>query len=320
MLVTLSAKAEVNEVRVVFQYGLSYLTLMVMEDQKLLEKHAANLGLPDIKTKYTPLGGAGNINDALLSGSAEFGAIGVPSLVMLWSKTKGNMDFKAVTALNSMPMYLNTVNSKVKTLKDLTDKDKIALPTVKISVQAVTLQMAAAQAFGDDKYTQLDRLTVSMPHPDGMTAMMSGGSEVTTHFTSPPFQYQELADKKVHRVLNSYDVLGGKSTFTLMVASERFKEKNPKIYDSFVAAFSEATDWINKNKKSAADFYVKATKTKETTAQILKMLNDPEIEFTMTPKKIENYASFMKKVGTVKIQPASWKDMCHTNLHSLPGS
>jgi len=312
--------AEVSEIRVVHQYGLSYLTLMVMEEQKLFEKHAKEMGLGDAKATYNKMGGPGNINDSLLSASAEFGAVGVPSLVTLWAKTKGSLDYKAVAALNSMPMYLNTTNPKIKTLKDFTEKDKIALPTVKVCVQAVTLQMAVAAAMGQDKFGELDRFTVSMSHPDGMTAMMSRGSEVNSHFTSPPFQYQELEDKKVHRVLNSYEVLGGKSTFTLVVASERFKEKNPKTYDAFVAGYSDAVDWINNNKKAAAEFYVRVNKTKESVENVLKQLNDPEIEFTLTPKKIMNYAEFMNKVGTIKIKPESWKDMCHTNLHALPGS
>src|SRR6185312_3884163 len=110
-----------------------------------------------------------------------------------------------VGAINSMPLYLNTRNPAVKTLKDFTDKDRIALPAVKVSIQAVTLQMAAEQAFGPGQQNKLDQLTVSMKHPDALAALLSGRSEVTAHFGSAPFQYQELEDKRAHRVLNSYD-------------------------------------------------------------------------------------------------------------------
>ena len=315
-----TARAETQEVRVALQYGLSYLTLMVMEEQQLLTKQAKKANLGEVKAQFTKMGGPGNINDALLSGSADFGAVGVPSLVTLWAKTKGSLNYKALGALNSMPMYLNTSRADIKSLKDFKETDKIALPTVKMSVQAVTLQMAAAKELGSDNYAKLDTFTVSMSHPDGMTALMSGHSQVNSHFTSPPFQYQELKDSKIHRVVNSYDVLGGKSTFTLTVASEKFRMENPKTFDAFVAAYQEATDWINGNKQAAAEFYVKTSKSKETVEEVLKMLNDPEIEFTLTPKNIMKYAEFMKKAGTVKVLPTSWKDMTHPNLHHLAGS
>lgn len=78
------------------------------------------------------------MNDALLSNSLQFASGGVGPLLTLWSRTKGNLDVKAVGAINSMPLYLNTSSPNIKSLKDFTDKDKIALPAVKVSIQAVT--------------------------------------------------------------------------------------------------------------------------------------------------------------------------------------
>src|SRR4029078_8243365 len=137
---------------------------------------------------------------------------GVGPLVTLWAKTSGNLDVKAVSAINSMPLYLTTRNPDVKTLKDFTAKDKIALPAAKVSIQAVTLQMAAEKAFGEGQQYKLDSLTVSMAHPDALPALVSGKSEVTAHLGSPPFQYQELERPGMHKVFSSYDVLGGPAT------------------------------------------------------------------------------------------------------------
>lgn len=320
-LITQAAQAQdVKTVNIAYQYGLSYLPLMVMQDQKLVEKHARAAGLNDLKVNYNVMGGPGLINDGLISGQVHFGSVGVPSLVTLWDRTRGNMGVKAVGALNSLPMYLNTNNPNIKSLRDFTEKDKIALPTVKVSVQAVTLQMAAAKEFGQDNYAQLDKHTVSMSHPDGMTALLSGRSEVTAHFTSPPFQYQELAQAGIRRLLNSYDVLGGPSTFTLVVSTERFRSANPKAYDAVAAAFEEAQAWINANKNKAGEFYLAFTKSKEELPDILKQMNDPEIVFTTTPQNIMKYADFMHKVGTINNRPADWKDMTFPNLHNRQGS
>ncbi|MGT2478945.1 hypothetical protein ACU4GR_08745 (plasmid) [Methylobacterium oryzae CBMB20] len=56
------------------------------------------------------------------------------------------MAVKGVAAMNSMPLLMNTSNPKVHRLADFTDRDKIALPAVKVSVQAMFLQMAAERS------------------------------------------------------------------------------------------------------------------------------------------------------------------------------
>src|SRR5690349_9981844 len=220
--------AEMSEINVAQQYGISYLPLMLMEEQKLIEKHAKAAGV-DVKVGWAKFAGGNVMNDALLSGSLQFASGGVGPLVTLWAKTRGNLDVKAVSAINSMPLYLTTRNPDVKTLKDFTSKDKIALPAVKVSIQAVTLQMAAEKAFGEGQQNKLDHLTVSMSHPDAQVALLSGQSEVTAHFGSPPFQYQQLKNPAIHTVLNSYDVLGGPATFNVVWTTSKFRSENPKL-------------------------------------------------------------------------------------------
>src|SRR5512143_3153336 len=204
-LLASAAAAEMSEIKVAQQYGISYLPLMIMEEQKLIEKHAKAAGV-DVIVGWAKLAGGNVMNDALLSNSLQFASGGVGPLVTLWARTRGNLDVKAVAAINSMPLYLNTRNPNVKTIKDFTEKDRIALPAVKVSIQAVTLQMAAEKAYGEGQQNKLDPLTVSMSHPDGQTALLSGQSEITAHFSSPPFQYQQLEKPGIRTVLNSYDV------------------------------------------------------------------------------------------------------------------
>ncbi len=312
--------AEVGELKVARQYGISYLPMMIMEDQKLVEKHAKAAGMPDLKVVWAKFAGGNVMNDALLSGSLHIAGGGVAPLVTLWAKTRGTFDVKAISAINSMPLYLNTRNPNVKSLKDFSQKDKIALPAVKVSIQAVTLQMAAEQAYGPGQQNKLDSLTVSMSHPDGMTALLSGSSEVTAHFSSPPFQYQQLEKPNIHTVLNSYDVLGGPATFNLVWTTSRFKAENPKVYDAFVKAVEEATAMINKDRKWAAETYLRISKDKDTVSDILKMLEDPRIVYTTVPQNVMRYVDFMYRIGSIKVKPASWKEMFFPNVHGQPGS
>lgn len=315
-----SARAEVSEVRCAQQYGLSYLALMLMEDGHLVEKHAKAQGL-ELRTTWAKLGGPQAMNDALLSGGLDFATGGVPSLITLWSKTKGTpLAVRGVGALNDMPNELIVARPEVKSIRDLGPQDKIAVTSVKISTQALLLQMAAAKEFGPDQFEKLDPLTVSMSHPDALTALLSGGGSITGHFASPPFSGQELAKPPLHSIANSYDILGGQATFNVVWATQKFHDANPKSYAAFAAAFAEATDRINQDKRAAAETYRRMTKTRETTEDLLKMMNDPRVAFTLAPHRILVTAEFMHRTGRIKNQPSGWKDLFFENVHRLSGN
>jgi len=313
------AEAQVKTVRLAKQFGISYLPLTIMEDKKLLEEQAKKLGV-EVRTEWLQLSAGSPMNEALISGNLDFASGGVGPLLTIWSRTRANLKVKGVAAINSMPIWLTTINPDVKTIKDFTEKDRIALPAVKVSIQAVTLQMAAEQAFGPGQHGRLDTLTVSMSHPDGMAAMMSGRSEVTGHFTSAPFQYQELADPRVRKVVDSYEVLGGPHTFNVVWASTRFRDENPKIVEAFVAALDEAVKFINQNRKEAAEIWVRAENSRMPAAEAERIIRLPENEWTMTPKKVMAYADFMSRNGLIPARPESWKDLFFPEVHGLPGS
>jgi NitT/TauT family transport system substrate-binding protein len=308
-----------TKVRLAKQFGISYLPLTVMEEKKLLEEHGKKLGL-DLQTDWLKFTGGPPMNEALISGNLDFASGGVGPLLTIWSRTQKNLGVKGVAAINSMPLYLNSINPEVKALKDFTEKDRIALPAVKVSIQAVTLQMAAEKAFGPGQHGKLDPLTVSMSHPDGMAAMMTGRSEITGHFSSAPFQYQQLADPRVRKVIDSYEVLGGPHTFNVVWTSTRFRNENPKIVQAFLGALEESIKFINASQKEAAELWVKAEGSKMPAAEAERIIRLPENEWTMVPKKVMAYAEFMSRIGLIPVKPESWKDAFFEDLHGQPGS
>jgi NitT/TauT family transport system substrate-binding protein len=316
----LPARAEVGEVRIAQQFGISYLPLTVMHHEQLLEAAAAQRGLPALKVTWSQFGAGNAMNEALLSGNLDFPSGGVGPLLTIWSKTRGRQAVKGVAALNSMPLYLVSVDPKVRTIKDFGPDDRIGLPAVKVSIQAVTLEMAAAEAFGFENYAKLDPLTVSMKHPDAMAAMLSGRSEVTAHFGSAPFQYQELEDKRAHRVLSSYDVLGGPHTFNVVWTTQKFHDENPKVYGAFLAALDEAVALIKRDPARVARIYVEEEKSKLAPAFLEKMIRDPENVFTTTPQNVMKYAEFMQKTHAVDAAPAHWQDLFFPEIHGAGGS
>src|SRR3954470_12218045 len=188
---TAAGRAELSEISIAQQFGVSFLPLMLMERDGLIEKHAKAAGV-EVKTNWQKVAGPSVINDGLLSGNVHFGAVGAPSLVTLWWRTKANAGVKGVAAMTSYPLYFVTRNAELQSLKDLSGKDKIAVPSVKISTQAIMLQMAAAELFGQQNYQKFDELTVSLAHPDALLALMNNTGGVNAHFSTSPFYEQEM--------------------------------------------------------------------------------------------------------------------------------
>jgi NitT/TauT family transport system substrate-binding protein len=322
MLMRSSFADEVSNIVIVSQHGLPYLPLMVMETLRLVEKHAGRLGIASLKPEYKSLGGTQSLIDALLSRQMDFGVTGVPGLATLWDKTAGTTnEIRALSAVQSMPFMLVTNRPSIKTINDFTGQDKIAVPAIKVSSQAICLQMAAAKEWGDDQYARLDAYTITRSHPDAAVAVISKAAEIDSHYSVAPYYYYELATAGVHSVLKSYDTLGGPTTNGVMLMTKRFRDANPKVTQAVYAALSEAEDFINKNPGEAARIYIATTNEKRSSHEdMTRFISDPDNIWTTTPQQTMTFAGFMHKVGTMKRLPASWKDLYMPECQELPGS
>jgi len=320
-LLTTTAVGQVPEIRFARQFSMGYLQFNLMERHQLLEKHAKAAGIGDLKVVWATFNSPAAMNDALLSGSVDIVSGGVPGLLTIWARTQGSANaVKGVAAFSSQPILLNTSNPKIKHLTDYTDKDKIALPAVKVSVQAMMLQMAAAKEWGQSNYAKLDPITVGMSPPDSTVALLSDSSEITSVFSVPPFQYQQLEKPGIHTVLNSYEVFGGAHTFTVAWTSSQFRDKNPALYKALIAAFAEATEMLKADVRPAAQYWIDNVKSKMTVDRVAEIAAGSQVKWTMAPENTMKYAEFMHSVGSIKVKPTSWKDLFFAEVHDLPGS
>jgi NitT/TauT family transport system substrate-binding protein len=313
---------EAATITLISQHGLPYLPLMLMEEQKLVEKHAARLGLAALKTEYRTLGGTQSLVDALIGGVMNFGITGVPGLATLWDKTAGTAnEVRALCAAQAMPFLLMTHRPEIKSIKDFKEGDKIAVPGIKNSNQAICLQMAAAKEWGQANYARLDPYTITLPHPDAAVAIIAKSSELTAHYGVAPFQNYELAAPGTHAVLKSYDTLGGQTTNGVVLMTKKFRDANPKITAAVYAALAEASEFINKQPRQSAGIYIRKTNEKRSgPAAVEQMISDPDNAWTTRPQNAMRYVEFMNKVGTVKKLPANWRDMFMPEVHELKGS
>jgi NitT/TauT family transport system substrate-binding protein len=308
-----------GRLRIVQQFGTVYLPLHVLRDQKLIEKHGKAAGL-DIQVDWTQLSGGAVINEALLSGAVDIGAAGVGPVIVLWDRTKGSANVKVLGALGEQPNYLITNNPNIHTLKDFTRSDKIAVPAVIVSQQSRLLEIAAEKQFGEGKYDALDELTVALPHPDATAALLSGSTAITAHFSNPPYQEQALQNPKVHKILSSYDIMDGRITPTLLYATAKFHDENPKTFKALLDALDEASQWIETHKAEAAETYIRVEQSKLDPEFVKSVIDNKEVSFTTIPRGTFKYATFLARIGAIKSKPASWQDYTFPELHDKPGS
>jgi len=301
--------------------GVGFLPLLVMEKHGLIEKHAREAGLANVSVRWIDLGGPSVVNDALLSGAADYTAAGPPAFITLWDRTHGSVDVEGVAAMTSLPMYLNTRKEHLRTLDDLRPDDKIAVTAIKVSIPALVMQMYAAQKYGGSEAARFDKYTVSMTHPDAVIALLSGAAGISAHFTSPPFHQRERKDAQTRTILTTDDVMGGSTTFTMLATTRKFKEENPQAYTAVLRALDEANRLIVSDRRSAASLLLASTpESGFSLDETVLMLEDPAIRFTTTPENVKKYADFMHDTGSIKNRPATWQDLFFSDIHAAPGS
>jgi NitT/TauT family transport system substrate-binding protein len=322
-LLSAAARAEVSEVRFpIGAGGVGFLPLLVMQKYGLIEKYAKDAGISNLKVRWINIGGPSVMNDALLSGSADFIAAGPPAFLTLWDRTITSAKVKGLAAMTSLPMYLNTRSEHLKTLDDLTDLDRIALTAIKVSIPSLVMQMYAKQKYDAAQIYRFDKFTVTMTHPDGVIALLSGSGAIDAHFTSPPFAQRERKDPRIHTILTTDDVMGGSTTFTMVSTTARFREQNPRVFRAVLSALEDANRRIISDKKTAAEILLESTGGEKgfSVSEIVEVLNDPHVRFTTTPENVMKYATFMHDAGSIKNQPASWKDLFFPEIQGAPGS
>ncbi len=315
-------RAEVSELRFPLGAGgVGFLPLLVMQKYGLIEQFAKQAGI-DVHVRWINIGGPAVMNDALLSGSADFIAAGPPAFLTLWDRTVTSAKVKGVAAMTSLPMYLNTRVDRIKKLDDITDRDRIAVTSIKVSIPSLAMQMYAKQKYGPEQIYRFDKDTVTMTHPDGVIALLSGSGAIDAHFTSPPFAQRERKDPRIHTVLTTDDVMGGSTTFTMVSTTAKFREQNPKVFAAVLKALEEANRRIVADKKTAAEILLASTGGEKgfSVGEIVEVLNDPHVKFTTTPENVMKYATFMHDIGSIKNQPGTWKDLFFPEIQGAPGS
>lgn len=315
------AQGETTTLRIGVQFGVGYLPVYLAQADGLINQQLAAKGLPPVEVTIQNVAGAPQISDGLLSRTMDIGCGGISAMIVAWDKTKaaGGQAMRGMVALSSMPYELYTVDPHVASLADLSDKNKVGLPAIKVSIPAIFLQMAAAKLYGPENWQKLDPLTVSFAQPDGVIALKSGGGAVDSYVFAPPFNYQVRDAPKVHKVWSSAE-LAGSITSLSMWTTTAFRHDNPQTYAAVIAAMRDAVAAIRAQPRHAAEAFIKAESSKLPIDLVAAALGEAGVEFGIAPQNSLLFAQFMAKTGSIKTGPADWHDYFFPDIKDEPGS
>lgn len=314
-----SAQAK-SEISISRQPGILYMPTHVIEKRGLIEKHAERLGVRAPKVTWVNFAGGGAQQDALLSGSVDMINTGTGNLLLLWDRTRGGV--KGIATSSAQPLGLITREDRIRTLEDFRPGDKIAVPTVRVSTQAILLQMAAGRMFGAARVGHFDDLTVQMGHPDAYIAMRNPTHEVRSHFAAPPFQFYGLKNVPgARQIANSAEIIGGPLTQGQFFTTTRFADANPAFVRAVRAAAEEAKTAIESDTRACVEIYREVTGDRTDTGQIMDLLAEPGMmEWNVFPQGTMKFAAHLVAIGTLRTAPASWRDYYLPVAHDMPGS
>ena len=311
------AGAEVRELRLAYQYGFIYLPIEIAAHAGLVEARAKELGVSDLKVTTQRFSGTPAMNEALISGNVDMGALGLPGVLIAWEKTRHA--FKALAAMPLTSFFLYTNKPEIKTLADFKEGDRIALPAPN-SGQGIFLKMGFEKLYGEGQHVRADRLMVALPHPDAFAALTTG-TQVTGYFSVPPYSQMLAKDSHVHLVTTAKEILGGfEASGSGVLVSQRFVDANPKVSLAVLRGIEDADKLIRERPSEAAKIFIEAENSKLAPDLVEEILTDGSHGWQVEPSGVVALGGFMAKIGMLQEAPKSWKDVFFPLIHDREGS
>ena len=243
-------------------------------------------------------------------------------MLAAWDRAKNANDTRrqifAVSGLTTLPLTLLSDQPRLRSIADLRSSDRIAMPTSS-APQMYVLQMAAEKTFGDYQRFK-DQVSVLSP-TDALTALLGGNGAIAAYFASPPYTQIALKDPKIHQILNSEQVIGGKASFLILGATRAYIAAHPKIAQAVDEAMDEAARVIRDDPTRAARIFLTHEPSKALdAADIAAVLTANKDAFGSAVEGIQAFADFMGRHGALKTPPQSWKEIVAPSLLNSPSS
>jgi NitT/TauT family transport system substrate-binding protein len=281
-------------VTIAYQPGIGYASLIVMKQQKVLEKQ-----YPTTTFEWKILAGGSAIRDGIVAGQIQVGAGGIGPFLIGWDKGVG---WKLLASLSEMDLWLVARDPAIQSLRDFKPDMKIGMPAPD-SIQAIVLRKAAQEQLGNAR--ALDNNIIAIAHPEGVQALASG--QLAGHLTSPPFQNEEV-QAGGHVVLRSFDQFG-RSTFSSVFMTQSFYDQYPQLARAFYQGVVDATRLINEKPDEVAKLLAAEQDNKVPPEQLKAWMSDAGVSYSTLPHGFMKYAEFMKTVDLISKVPAAMTEL-----------
>ncbi len=273
------------------QYGLAYAPIQIMKEKGFLEQALAKrtgVNQP-VSVNWVKLANTAAIREAMLADSLDVAFVGIPPFLIGLDQ---GMPWKMITGLSECPLDLMVHESSVPDFQSLVGAGKIALPQPG-SIQHILLAMAAEKQLGDASI--FDRQLVSMKHPDGMQALLSG-QDIVAHFTAPPYNFMESETVGFRSVLTGEAAMGEPFSFIVGIAQPALYEDKIRI-EAFMEALDQSFAFIDENRDEtvallAASFELSPEQTEE-------FLFERGIRFGPEIRGTSAFSTFMTRTGYI---------------------
>jgi NitT/TauT family transport system substrate-binding protein len=294
-----------QNITIAYQFGIGYAPVLLIKQQRLLEK-----AYPGLRVEWKQLASGTPITDGIIKGDIQIGAMGTGPMLVGWAR---GTNWKVIAPLDEADLWLMVRNPSIRTFADLRGK-RIATPTA-TSIQAVALRKMAEVKLGNAR--ALDSSLISMDHPDGMQALLTG--QIDAHFTSPPYQWLELG-RGARALGKSYGYFGAHS-FLVTVATQRFYDEYTAFSNRFYRLVRQSIDLLNKKPRVAAAILAREDTTETTAAQFRRWITRKKsLTFTTRPRGLMRTAAFMNKIGLLNKVPGSWRELVFPPVYPTRGS
>ncbi|MGH7716327.1 MAG: ABC transporter substrate-binding protein, partial [Vulcanimicrobiaceae bacterium] len=236
------AQTSPTTVTITYQPGLGYMPFILMQAKNELAKQ-----FPSLQIKWTMLASGASVRDGMVANTIQIGAVGTAPFLIGWAH---GLPWKVLCTANNYDYWLITLDSKIKSIKDLKPGDKIAVPAPD-SINAMILRRALTRIGRNPHY--LDVGLVAMPHPLAEQALL--GHQIVGHIATPPYSIDEVAHGG-HVIMHTDDGFPGGVTSVIVAITNEFSEQHPDFVTGFYKQYEEMAAYTIQHPDEAAKVYV----------------------------------------------------------------
>ena len=279
-----------TQLTIAYQPVIGYAPILILKEAGWIEHD-----FPQTSVQWRELSNGAAIRDGMISGRVQAGVLAAGPFLIGWAH---GVDWKIISNVSDMDLWLCTMNPHIHSLKDIKTGMQIGMPAPD-SIEAVVLRKAAEEQLGNAH--ALDTNIVAIPHPEGLAALVNG--QLAAHLTSAPFEFEEVA-RGAHVILDSNSLFGN-TTFVAAVMPSTFYDQYPAFAANFREYIQRAIKLIQTNPDLAARYVAQAENKPNMTGQFKAWMTHKGVTYTARPSGFLKISAFMEHIGMISKAPTN---------------